>query len=185
MKSRYSIFACIFLFSVFLQSEDAWTEMVLNPKGWNLPDIGKMTLARVEKVSLTSVPCEIQVETWIGKSENKYTTKNLLYGSLPALVGGRPVLENPLDLFVFKTPDGRTLCYEYSRQITDKAGFTYGAVTTYIADLDDDGHCEFQMEVGVEPNELLKSIIRIKLGLSEETNLIRRTISSALRSIKK
>jgi hypothetical protein len=184
IERRVFTYIALFLF-VLLHLDGAWTEIVLNPKGWNLPDTKRMIFVKVENLAMAGIPFEIQVETWTADSETTYRIKNLLYGSLPALAANRPVLENPLDLFVFKTPDGKTLCYEYSREITNKAGFTYGAVTTYICDLDDDGLNEFQMEAGVEPIKLLMSIMRIKLGLSEEAGVIRRTIISALREMKK
>jgi hypothetical protein len=185
-KLKRCLFSIIALFFFILPHlEGARAEMVLNPKGWNLPDTKRMIPARVEKLTLADIPFEIRVEVWTGNTETTYQIRNLLYGSLPALTANRPVLENPLDLFIFKTPEGKTLCYRYCRQITDKSGFAYGAVITYICDLDDDGLNEFQMEAGIEPAKLLTAIIKIKLGLSEQTDLIRRTISSALRAMKR
>lgn len=186
MKLKCCLFSILALFFfILLHLEGAWTEYVLNPKGWNLPDTRRMILAKVERLTIADIPFEIRVEVWTENTETIYQIKNLLYGSLPALTANRPVLENPLGLSIFKTPEGKTLCYEYCREITDKSGFTYGAVITYICDLDDDGLNEFQMESGVEPTKLLTAIIKIKLGLSEQTDLIRRTISSALRAMKK
>jgi hypothetical protein len=174
----------MFFFFALLHLEGAWDEIVLNPKGWNLPDTKRMTFVKVETLDIAGIPFEIRVEKWRGKSETTYRIRNRHYGTLQALAANRLVWENPLDLFIYRTPDEKILCYFYAREITDKAGFTYGAVETYICDLDDDGMNEFQMETDLDPNKLLTSFARIKLGLSEETSLIKRTISSALRALK-
>ena len=111
--------------------------------------------------------------------------KNILYCSSPSLAANHPVLESPWTLRVYKAADGMHLCRHYARQITDKAVFSYSGVITLICDLDDDGVNEFQMEAGAEPDKMLASIIRIKLGLSDEAELIKRTIRSALQAMKK
>jgi len=144
-----------------------------------------MVLTEVKKLDIKDISQEVQVETWAEKSGTKYIMKNILYGSLPALPANRPVLENPWTLRVYKASDGTKLCYYYAREITDKAGFTYGGVITFICDLDDDGVNEFQMEAGIEPDKMLASILKIKLGISDEADLVKRTIRSALRAMKK
>jgi len=173
-----------FLFAL-LRLEAAWTEIVLNSKGWNLPDTAKMVLIESKKVDINGIPREIRMEIWMGKDETKYRIRNLLYADMPDLAANHPVLENPLALWVYKAADGTDICYRYTREITDKAGFTYGVVITFICDLDADGVNEFQIEAGIEPDKMLASILRIKLGLSDEADLIKRTIRSALRAMKK
>lgn len=179
-----SVYVLFFVFTLFYL-EGAWTEIVLNPKGWNLPDTKEMSLSGVESLEIEGIPRGIQVGTWAEKSGTKYRMKNILYGSLPALAANHPVLESPWTLRVYKAADGTHLCCHYARQITDKAVFSYSGVITFICDLNDDGVNEFQMEAGVEPDKVLASIIRIKLGLSDEAELIKRTIRSALRAMKK
>jgi len=52
-----------FLFAL-LRLEAAWTEIVLNSKGWNLPDTAKMVLAEVKELEIKDISREVQVETW-------------------------------------------------------------------------------------------------------------------------
>ena len=185
MKRKRLCAYILFFFFALLHLEGAWDEIVLNPNGWNLPDTTKMTFLKVDTLNIAGIPFEIRVEKWTGKRLSTYRIRNRHYGTLQALAANRLVWENPINLFIYRTPDEKILCYLYAREITDKAGFTYGAVETYICDLDDDGMNEFQMEAGLDPNKLLTTFARIKLGLSEETSLILRTISSALRALKK
>jgi len=51
----------LFFFFALLHLEGAWTEIVLNPKGWNLPDTKEMSLPGVESLELEGIPRGIQV----------------------------------------------------------------------------------------------------------------------------
>ena len=89
-------------------------------------------------------------------------------------------------LTIYKTTSERILCFRYARILEDRAeGLPIGGLTTLISDLDEDGKYEFQMGNGYDAadRKLLISLLRIKLGLSAEADLLQRIVGSALRAL--
>lgn len=157
-----------------LQTDPLNTDKLLNPSGWNLPDVTKMVLEKVETISLPGIPDNLVAEYWRYRRDSPYRITNLWRK------------EQVLGLTIYKGPSDKILCFRYARVLEGRAkGSTLGILITLNSDLDGDGSYEFEICGGSEgANEkLLNSILRIKLGLSEETELVRRIIGSMLREM--
>lgn len=188
MRLRIYIFASLMLvlLALFSQTDSPNREMVLNPNGWNVPEVTKMVLEKVEAITLPGIPNELVAEYWMHGADPSYRITNLLpwrpKPSAPNILYNEKVAR----LTIYKTSSGRILCFEYARILEDRSKkLPIGGLTTLISDLDENGKYEFQMSNGNEAGDrkLLISLIRIKLGLSEETDLVRRIVRSATREM--
>jgi len=190
MQPKHSLcLALAFCLSVVpSQRKPEYGEIVLNPKGWKLPDLTKLVLEKVERMTLPGIPDEIRAEWWKLPEGSPYRIENFPNARSEHFDPDSPLIEELGRLIIFKTPKDEVLCHQYIRVLTGKyTGLSLGATFTFICDLDNDGTYEFQMGGGSEKNDriLLVSILRIKLGLSEETELVRRIIGSALHEMGK
>ncbi len=176
--------------------EASHQETILNPQGWNLPDKSRLELSKDEKVALPGVSAEISVEEWTAKLGSHYSIMNLPKWRREWLDSNAPRREEVLGVKTYKAPDGRALCYEYwclidyahKRSVKGPEPHTGDAVVSLICDLDDDGLCESQFVITLDSEKdkkLLASILMVKLGLSAETELVRRSVASAVRSARK
>lgn len=164
---------------------------VFNPKGWKLPGKELFLLYKTEKVSLPGVPREIILEKLDARSESTDTSTNLPYDPCDKFEP-RDVhlIDHVFALSIYKTTDGRIICYFCSRDLRSEnpeLGSLGCAMSNLVCDLDGDGSYESQFPVSVgEPGytELLASIARIRLGLSEESWLVSLLLKSALKQIK-
>jgi len=190
MQFRNSVCASLALGLIALlpQTNPANREMVLNINGWNLPDTTKLVLEKVETITLPGIPLELIAESWKPGKDASYRIIN------PPPWRPKPSALNVLfseevrNLVIFRESKDKTLCIRYTRVLESQGtGLPVGVISTFISDLDDDGKYEFQMGGGYEAadKKLLISILRIKLGLSEEADLVRRIIGSALREMGK
>ena len=188
MRLRHSVCASLALglFALLPRTAPENGEIVLNRNGWKLPDTTKLVLEKVERMTLPGIPVEIHAEWWKLPEGSPYRIENFPNARSKHFDPGSPLIEELGRLIIFKTPKDEVLCHQYIRSLTGKyTGLSLGATFTFICDFDNDGTYEFQMGGGSEENDriLLVSIIRIKLGLSEETDLVRRIIGSALREM--
>lgn len=165
-------------------------EEIFNPKGWKLPKKELFELSGIEKLSLPGVPNEITAEDWFPKRGLKDLGTNLpLYqGDEPSPIG--PITSDEVrSLTIYKTPDGRIICYLCYRVLryANPEIIDY-VVGSYVCDLDGDGSNESQFPVGridSENRELLASIARIRLGQSGEDCLVNKMVLSILCQLNK
>jgi hypothetical protein len=164
-------------------------ERIISAAGWNVPEPTKMIPDKAEKITLSGIPIEITAESWktLGMNHD-YDIENKEH------LIGKPVDPNAFYkerveyLTLYKTPEGRILCYRYVRLLVGPHPQLVGpAVFSFICDLDDDGSNESQFYVGDSDEAevtLLTSILRIKLGLSGDAELMRRLIRSIVSDLK-
>jgi hypothetical protein len=156
----------------------------MNPKGWNLPDKTNLILEKIERITIPGLHSEISAEWWKLPKESPYliTANSPLendHQDANALLS-----EQVMNLIIYKSPDDKILCYEYTRRLLRKrTRQILGITASYVCDLDDDGICETQLPALSEGTngKLLLSILRIKLELSDEAELVKRIIRSAIR----
>jgi len=174
------------LLSLFSQTTSVNQERALNPNGWNVPDVKKLEFVKAETITLPEIPVELIVESWTAGPESSYKITNLSPWKPKPTSQNIHYIERVRSLTVFRVSKNKTLCFKYTRILeVENTGLSIGGISTYISDLNDDGTYEFQMGNGAEvaDRKLLVSILRIKLGLSEEADLVRRIVSSAMREM--
>ena len=172
------LFLCSLLMALLPRGEAQNPGMALNREGWNMPDTKKLIHVKDETVDLPGIKEEIATERW-----------NLPKGSPYRITAFYPWQSGPVSeevgwLVIYRAPDDKILCYEYGRFLrVKKTGEELGGTLSFFTDLDDDGRYESQFDDGGEIKNrlLLASIIRVKLGTSEETDLVLRVIEAALR----
>lgn len=165
------------LMAFLCQIELSGQGMLLNPRGWSLPDKDQLVLDRINKVKYPGIEGEIIEELWKLPKGSRYRIKSRPHWRT------NPLSEEVLWFTIIKGPDNKVLCYKYARLFSDpKSGASLGGTSTYICDLDNDGQCESQIDGGSDEknSELLTSILKVKLGLSKEAELVRRIIRAAL-----
>jgi HEAT repeat protein len=125
------------------------------------------------------------VEDWLQRDAS-YRITNLLpwrpKPSAPDLLYDEEVRR----LTIYKALSGEILCFRYFCILEDrKTRASIGGLITLVCDLNDDGNYEFRICPGDERAEknLLRSLLKVKSNLSDESELVRRTVSSALREI--
>jgi len=190
MKLRQSVCAAfaLGLLALYPQTESVNRAKVLNPNGWNLPDVKKLVLEKVETITLPEIPIELIVESWRPGPDSTYRITNLSPWKPKPTSLNIHFREKVRSLTIFRVSADEALCFQYGRVLeAESTGLPVGGISTFISDLDNDGKYEFQMGNGYEAadRKLLISILRIKLGLSEEADLVRRIVSSALREMSK
>ena len=156
--------------------------MGLYPEGRNIPDTKKLVHVRNGTLNVPGIKDEIKAERWELPKGSPYR----ITAFYPWHHG--PVSEEVGWLVIYRAPDDKILCYEYGRFLRDKkSGDEIGGTLSFIADLDNNGRYESQFDDAGEIGDklLLASIIRLKLGISEETDLVRRIIEAALRTSRK
>lgn len=155
--------------------------MGFNQEGWNMPDTKKLVHIRNETLKLSGIETEVKAERWELAKGSTYRIKAIY----PWHSG--PVSEEVGWLVIYRAPDNKVLCWEYGRFLRDEeSGQEIGGTLSFFADLDNDGGYESQFEGAGEimDKPLLASIIRIKLGISQETDLVTRLVKAALRKSK-
>jgi len=163
-------------------------EEIFNPKGWKLPNKELFELIGIEKLSLPGVPYEITAEQWRPKKISEKLSTNLpLYQETEMSSVGPIIGDEVLFLTVYKTRDGRVICYRCDRVLQFAPELYGNAVVSYACDLDGDGSYEsqFPCESDSEEAQLLASIARIRLGQSEEDWLVNKMVQSILCQLKK
>jgi hypothetical protein len=152
--------------------------MGLYREGLNIPDTKRLVHVRNGTLNLPGIKEEIKTERWELPKDSPYR----ITAFYPWHSG--PVSEEVGWLVIYRAPDEKILCYEYGRFLRDKeSGDALGGTLSFIADLDNNSIYESQFEGAGEIRDklLLASIIRLKLGISEETDLVLRIIEAALR----
>jgi len=163
--------------TVFLLSSAATPqERIFNSKGWNLPDAIKMPLEGVERIKLPGIPIDIIIETRYLGQGSEYYIKNPPWRVGKGIDSHTLINEQVMRLKTYRSPDGQVLCYWYNYGLGGPpSAAAVAAVASYICDLDGDGRNETRISPLGEPveKESLLSIIRVKLGLSDEAGFIK------------
>ncbi len=160
-------------------------ERIFNPEGWNIPDVSKLTFLKTEKLSLPGLPFAISGEWWMTKEGSRYHIKNYPgWGSEATSVWSRKVDEEVGSLTIYKGPEGQVLFYLYMFLIKDDARHE-GAYAEIICDLDGDGVNESQFGYTSQqvPEKIMAAIAGIKVGISDESQLVKRMVISALHQL--
>ncbi len=183
MRTARWLFAWLLLCLVwvFPQNKPRNPEVILNPEGWKLPDLNELVRDDFGKIALPGTAIKIRAETWKLPDGSPYLI------TLPS-EDLEDLYEQVLSLVIYRSPDDKILCYEYvGYLIKRKSKDILGETASYICDLDGDGILETQFGATSEgkSKRLLVSILRIKLGVSNESDLVRKIISSALLEIGK
>jgi len=173
------------LVASYLHGQTANPEDVFNPKGWKLPGKALFELSGAEKVSLPGVPREIIAETYDRKLDSADRSTNLpIDNEWRASTPNLRLIDDVYSLTLYRSTDGRIICWQCIRGFVDpNLGELGTVVSNLVCDLDGDGSYESQFEtwkLDSEYTELLASLARIKLGLSDESWLVSRMLKSAL-----
>ncbi len=180
------------VFSTVLLCQES-QENVLNPRGWNLPDTSRLTLKAREEMAFPGVPVKITCELWIARPGSHYQITNLprcfSRGRTPDLDPTRMYFERPQQLLICKAKDGRPLCYDYECLVsylqTAPEPSPWFGVRSLICDLDGDGifESQFGRDNSEEYNRMRASVLRIKLGVSTESDLVRRLVKATVENM--
>jgi hypothetical protein len=171
--------------TVLLLQSPLLDKRVINPLGWNIPDQKMLRLEEVERKNYPGISSSIIVELY--GYEGRFKSTAGYYITNPVFYEDKSIKPNQLmkqkveGLDIYKTSDGRVLCYCYSfldagltreSQAGMAKSFTIsGGMIAFIADLDNDGLNEswFPLSGYTKKDEqLLVSIMRAKLGLMGE-----------------
>lgn len=155
---------------------DQIPDVGLYREGLNIPDIRKLVHVRNGTLGIPGIEVEIKTERWELPKGSPYR----ITAFYPWQSG--PVSEEVGWLVIYRAPNDKILCYEYGRFLRDKeSGREIGGTLSFIADLDNNGIYESQFDSDGEKNDelLIASIVRLKLGISEETNLVIGIIKAA------
>lgn len=163
---------------------------MINHKGWNMPDPSKMTLFRVKKFTLPGMPFEIKKEVYLSEELDPANSEDPDKDSIRIMnpaknAEGRPdmnkYIEQQIDYMgIYKDEQGHVLIYDILYDLSFRE-----ARSSVICDIDNDGCLESRYDnISVDDEQsFMASIIKIKLGLSDESESIRKKVhSTVLRS---
>jgi len=176
------------LIGVFPQNKPRIPKVLLNPKGWSLPDLNELVRDKSVKIALPGIRSRIGAETWRLPDRSLYLIPYRPFWGKALSEEWGDLCEKVLSLVIYWSPANKILCYEYARYlIRQESKGILGVTASYICDLDGDDILEAQFDATSEGKvkRLLASILRIKLGVSEESDLVRKIVSSALLQIGK
>jgi hypothetical protein len=190
-KSPFFFLIALCSFWSYSSGQTLTREDVFNPKGWKLPGKELFDLSKVEKVSLPGVPREIIAEIWFSRNDSANRSTNLPHDPCDEYkLENEHLIDHVNRLIIYKTTDGRIICSYCDRELRAEnpdLGALGCALVNLVCDLDGNGSNESQFSVAKgdsEYPELLASIARIKLGLSDESWLMSKLLKSTLRQIK-
>lgn len=166
-------------------------ERILDPQGWNLPDVKMLTLEKVENRTYPGIPCDIKIEFYGYMDRYKagagYYILNPPADSNKTIEPSLLMKEKVEGLDIYRSSNGIILCYRYScitEGLTEESQLkvsrslirfipttTYGGKIAFIADLNNDGVNESCYRLSgheVKDEKLLISILKAKLGLINE-----------------
>jgi len=162
-------------------------ERIINISGWNLPDPNKMVFRKIEKIVLPGIPIEVTTEERYVGPDSEYYIQNPPRSVGKAIDSRALINERVEALTIYKDPDGHVLCYWYVCGFGGPPRQRKGGMSAaFICDLDDDGCNETKISYlgEVKRHELLSSLLRVKLGLSEEAELVRKVIRSSVAQLR-
>lgn len=182
------IFLSVFLFttSVIIGCDINLKDRIINPKGWNLPDLKRMEKKTTEYKKFTGIESTIQIDFYSYEDEKQYFIYNKYYNKDWVFDPNTDVVEWIGSLTIYRIYESQEiLCYEYicikeqprpkyksesKSKSQDKMKYPYGVVggvtgpmvLRYIFDIDGDGINESLLPIGREPENLLLSILQYK-----------------------
>ena len=159
---------------------------LINHKGWNMPDPANMTLLRVEKFTWPGIPFEIKKEVycsevWDPANIEKPNKESVRIMNPAKNAEGRPDLDKYIEyridfMAIYKDEQGHILLYYilYSG--------VPGVTDSFICDLDNDSCLESRYDdISLDDEQnFLASTIKIKLGLSDGSESVRKKVHSTV-----
>ena len=190
MRTARWLFAWLILclIWVFPQNKPRNPEVLLNPEGWKLPDLNELVRDKFGKIALPGIASKISAEAWKLPDGSVYLMPFHPFRQTVPLEDREGLCEQVLGLVIYRSSANKILCYEYTRYLIKRESkIVLGETASYICDLDGDGILETQFDATSEGKDqrLLVSILRIRLGVSDESDLVRKIINSALLEIGK
>ena len=184
------IIICLFSNSVCLGCEISLEDRIINPEGWNLPDLSRLEKLSSEKKKFPGIEHIIQIDLYVYDEEVKKAlysihNKQIIYNKSSGSwsVKNANVVEWVKALVVYKIKESQEiLCYTYRciseetprpKDYGDFSGVVGGvagvSVESYIFDFDRDGINESLLP-SCRSKELLLSILQYKYEQLQQKN---------------
>lgn len=167
-KTAWILFLSITLMCCSVRQHVESPEVFIHPTGWNLPDIGKLTLVKTHKERVEEISETIIVESYEAKNDEYYEIENAYIDEKGRVHTSIMLRERGIYLWIYKDVNGRILGYKYSciqdgydekffclskdgKYRSDPKYFAGAGVIGYFADMDGDGIYESCFEASIPP----------------------------------